>query len=340
MATKPTSPWRPLFVYPFTIFATFICIVLYATSLRDSGLNSYSGIIEGRNLHDNASSNFTKRSAAYDKALTRGRKLHFLMGLTQEEAKQANGGTSLESPEYLQLYPGIEETEGWNVNYEDPDGNAPWFRNYLDDAFRGLGIEKNVHQEAWCDEGGGHIFENPLDPDIDKYEDHWSSGAFYFTSYIIDAGVVIGDNAQSVKHSFYKMFPNLEAYYTKHMTHLQQLKACMEESGDVSNINYIFQSRITNVDTLEILFEALLKWAGGEITIGKWERRLTLDVRKDEDKEAFYAFLGSPHGSMSSYLLLNHKENLGIKTINKVDIFVPSVPWTILAEGSYYLTVS
>ncbi|CEI67415.1 unnamed protein product [Fusarium venenatum] len=129
------------------------------------------------------------------------------------------------------------------------------------------------------------------------------------------------------------MFPNLEAYYTKHMTHLQQLKACMEESGDVSNINYIFQSRITNVDTLEILFEALLKWAGGEITIGKWERRLTLDVRKDEDKEAFYAFLGSPHGSMSSYLLLNHKENLGIKTINKVDIFVPSVPWTILAEG-------
>ncbi|KAG8666652.1 hypothetical protein FPOAC1_011462 [Fusarium poae] len=343
MATKPTSPWRPLSVYTFAIFTTLTCIALYAASWRDSGLNSYSGIIDGRNLHDNASSSFTKRSDAYDKAVTRGRKLHCLMGLTQEEAKQANGGASLESPDYLQLYPGIEENEGWNVYYEDPEGNAPWFKNYLDQAFRGLGIEKKVHNEAWCDEGGGHIFKNPLDPDIDEYEDHWSSGAFYFTSYIIDAGVVIGDNAQSVKHSFHKMFPNLEGYYTKHMTHLQQwsdvvwlqwLKACMEESGDVSNINYIFQSQITNADTLGILFEALLKWGSRGVTIGKWEDRVTLDVRKDEDKEAFYAFLGSPHGSMSSYLLLNHKEKLGVRTINKVDIFVPNIPWTIIGEGA------
>jgi hypothetical protein len=50
-----------------------------------------------------------------------------------------------------------------------------------------------------------------------------ASGAFYFTSFILDAGVVIGDNAQSVKYSFKQMFDGLEAYYTKHMTHIQQV---------------------------------------------------------------------------------------------------------------------
>jgi hypothetical protein len=95
------------------------------------------------------------------------------MGMTQEESKQANGGTSLESPEYLQLYPGLEENECWNVNYQHED--APWFKNYLDEAFRGLGIGKNVHHEAWVNEGTGQIFEDPLDPDIDKFEDCWVS---------------------------------------------------------------------------------------------------------------------------------------------------------------------
>jgi hypothetical protein len=111
------------------------------------------------------------------------------------------------------------------------------------------------------------------------------------------------------------------------------LKACIENSSDVDNIKYIFQSQIKNADTLVILFEALLKYGGRGVTIGKWKDRITLDVTKDEDKEAFYAFLGSPHGSMSSYLLLNHKEKLGVKIINKVDIFVPNIPLAIIGEG-------
>lgn len=46
-----------------------------------------------------------------------------------------------------------------------------------------------------------------------------------------------------------------------------------------------------------------------------------------EDPDELYGILGSPNGAGAAYLLLNHKERLGLKIINKVDIFV--------AEGSH-----
>ncbi|EKJ78806.1 hypothetical protein FPSE_00949 [Fusarium pseudograminearum CS3096] len=63
-------------------------------------------------------------------------------------------------------------------------------------------------------------------------------------------------------------------------------------------------------------------------TIGTWHDRITMTIREDPDE--LYGILGSPNGAGAAYLLLNHKERLGLKIINKVDIFV--------AEGSYEVT--
>ncbi|RGP81307.1 hypothetical protein FLONG3_451 [Fusarium longipes] len=315
MQKNGAAPWRLLFIYPLAILAFLAFISFYVGSWSDLGLTSHSGIIESRIPHPDLSFVLAKRSVAYDKAINKGRKLHCLMGMTQEEAKQANGGTSLESPDYLQIYPGLEEFEGWDIDAYNKD--APWFKRYLDDAFHDLGIEKKFHHEAWEHSRQGRIYDDPLDPDIDAWMEAWPSRAFYYTSYIIDAGVIIGDNAKSVKHGFQDEFSGFEEIWEQHMTRIRQ-------------------SQITNEDTLGILTETLLKWrdtGGRGVEIGKWEKRITLDVRKDDDKEAFYAFLGSPHGAMSSYLLLNHKEKLGVKTINKVDIFVPNIPVVIIGES-------
>ncbi|SPJ73994.1 uncharacterized protein FTOL_03724 [Fusarium torulosum] len=108
-----------------------------------------------------------------------------------------------------------------------------------------------------------------------------------------------------------------------------QTKACYDKPDLIDRIRYVFQAQIRNHSTLWVIFEALYKHAGGQVVIGKWNDRITLDVEKDADAEAFYAFLGSPHGRMTAYLLLNHKEKLGVKTINKVDIFIPNIPWTV-----------
>lgn len=59
-------------------------------------------------------------------------------------------------------------------------------------------------------------------------------------------------------------------------------------------------------------------------TIGKWPNRITLTVRDNPDE--FYAILGSPNGSGSAYFLINHKQKMGVKIIDKVDIFVPLIP--------------
>lgn len=45
-----------------------------------------------------------------------------------------------------------------------------------------------------------------------------------------------------------------------------------------------------------------------------------------DDPDEFYAILGSPNGSGSAYFLINHKQRMGVKVINKVDIFVPLIP--------------
>ncbi|KAJ4025855.1 hypothetical protein NW761_015125 [Fusarium oxysporum] len=52
---------------------------------------------EERDLHDGVVVNLTKRATVYEAAVERGDKLHCLMGMSQEEAKKANKGVSLES---------------------------------------------------------------------------------------------------------------------------------------------------------------------------------------------------------------------------------------------------
>ncbi|KAG5655350.1 hypothetical protein KAF25_006853 [Fusarium avenaceum] len=337
---RKSQTWsRLLFPYISAAFASLTFIVIYAGAWKSLDLKLNTSNTDVRSLHDGAFVNLTRRASDYDAAVERGRKLHCLMSISQEEAKQANKGVSLESPEYLQQWPGIEEVEGWSIDVEDD--KAPYFQNYLDAAFQGLRIDKELHNEAWANDREGEFYEDPLDPDIDNVQRCWPSGAYFYTSFILEKGVVIGDNALSVMPAFREMYPGLDNLNLP-TTHLRQwsdvawmqwTKACYDTPDLIDTIRYVFQAQITNLSTLGILFEALYKYAGGEIVIGKWNDRITLDVEKDDEAEAFYAFLGSPHGRMTAYLLLNHKERLGVKTINKVDIFVPNIPWTVTGSS-------
>lgn len=99
----------------------------------------------------------------------------------------------------------------------------------------------------------------------------------------------------------------------------------------MKKIKYIIRAKIANETTLKFIFQAILnKHArdGSGKTIGTWDNRITITIKKDPDE--LYGILGSPNGAGAAYLLVNHKERLGLKIVNQVDIFVP--------RGSYEVT--
>lgn len=173
MEKRSQSSWRLLCIYLSAAFASLSLLIIYAGAWKSLDLKLSNINTQERSLHDSVFVNLTRRASDYDAAVERGRKLHCLMGMSQEEAKQANKGASLESPEYLQQWPGIEEIEGWSIDVEDD--KAPYFQNYLDAAFQGLGIDKNLHNEAWLNDREGEFYEDPLDPDIDNVQKCWVS---------------------------------------------------------------------------------------------------------------------------------------------------------------------
>ncbi|KAK7415956.1 hypothetical protein QQX98_005529 [Neonectria punicea] len=86
-------------------------------------------------------------------------------------------------------------------------------------------------------------------------------------------------------------------------------------------------ARVTNERALSLTFEALISKFDGFPTIGRWGQDSTLDV--EESQGQFQAILGSPNGAGAAFFLISHKEALGIKTINKVDMIIPNIGYTV-----------
>lgn len=154
--------------------------------------------------------------------------------------------------------------------------------------------------------------------------------------FIVDAGVVIADKNKNVNAAMSEQYGSGWRDLGMVVTHVQQWSdgafmewenACSLAGGSVSNVKYIFRSWITNQLTQELVFQALRNAYGGSPTIGVWANRLTLT--ESDNPTEFHAVLGSPNGAGSAYFLLTHKGKLGIKTINKVDVFVPTIPFTV-----------
>jgi hypothetical protein len=86
-------------------------------------------------------------------------------------------------------------------------------------------------------------------------------------------------------------------------------------------VDYVIRSPIENTET-----EALIKQALDRVgkPLGPWPG-VVFDMNTDEGQ----ALLGSPNGLGVGYLLIQHKNSLGMKTISKVTVFQDEgkLPW-------------
>ena len=112
---------------------------------------------------------------------------------------------------------------------------------------------------------------------------------------------------------------------------LQWVQVCGEASVDVSNLNYIFRATITNVETQSIVLAALSSQDVSDVP--KWANRIT--YTETDNPNQFYAILGSKNGAGCAYLLIQHKEKLGVKRITSVTLWTSGILFPIGMDTDY-----
>ncbi|QYT04593.1 hypothetical protein H0G86_011495 [Trichoderma simmonsii] len=329
MDKKFSSSWRSLFTYSIVV-ALSLLLFLYAGPSQSPSLKPQ--VLAARAVdHESVVRNLTKRDAAYEKAVTKGNALHCSLAKTPQEPPP------LEAPIYLQT-PGQAYIEGWN---DETDLGAPVFKDKLNAALAGIKVPVNTLSQITWYHGDDSMIKS--DPNDDKSELVFSglSGAYFISSFSPSGGVIIADNNFSVDAAIKEDKNLVAAEITTHVRRwsdaawMQWVKACDDaEFNDVSNVKYIFRASVENKTSLDLLFQALREKYSDSPTIppiGVWKNRLTLDVV--QNPRQFYAVLGSPNGSGVAYLLMTHKGSLGVKTVNKVDIFTGTTPFTVPSDG-------
>jgi hypothetical protein len=88
----------------------------------------------------------------------------------------------------------------------------------------------------------------------------------------------------------------------------------------VQNLNYIFRSGIQNLDTQSIIVEALQNLNPPvNILPGNYANAFTFT--KANNPTEFYALLGSKNGAGCAFLLLTHKQDIGVRDITSVTVW-------------------
>jgi hypothetical protein len=85
-------------------------------------------------------------------------------------------------------------------------------------------------------------------------------------------------------------------------------------NANVGRLKYIFRATITNTDTQNIVTEALSRTGR---TLGNWDNRVEFSMFTKEG----LAILGTPNGSGVAWFLINHKAQMGVKTIGSVFVW-------------------
>jgi hypothetical protein len=96
---------------------------------------------------------------------------------------------------------------------------------------------------------------------------------------------------------------------------LEYDRLCQHKGVDVATLKYYLLANVENYPLWSVALTALNRARPGSGTMfPPWEKRLELDMSSVDGK----AILASPMASSLAWMLVNHKEKFGRKTISKV----------------------
>ncbi|KAK2049510.1 hypothetical protein LZ31DRAFT_562639 [Colletotrichum somersetense] len=242
-----------------------------------------------------------------------------LLPLGNKEAQKKNRGVSVISP--FQDYKDLERW-GWSPSI----ARFPYNKNLLgkkpvksfitgevDDIFS--------HPDMRVDEKANiaYLFDN--DMPFKKKLKNWfyaePSEGTYQNIMNAKSGAIIFDNNYSPQYQVAKYgrgtVPDLNAL--SDVVFFQWLSACKIDKVDPKELKVAFRMAILTKSTVDIIEQALSK-AKYKLEPG-WDNRKVFTMRQSGGM----AILGSAHGAGLAWLLLQHKDTLGVKTITEVAVW-------------------
>ncbi|KAL3428482.1 hypothetical protein PVAG01_01991 [Phlyctema vagabunda] len=129
------------------------------------------------------------------------------------------------------------------------------------------------------------------------------------------AGVLVADKSDNAivynRRKPLIRYPPLVSW--SDLTFLAYQQQAAVNGHDIRKLRYVVRAGIANDNT-----RAIMNWACGvKDDYPPWENRAVFGM----DTEQGQALLGTPNGSGIAWLLINHKLQLGIKTVDKVSVF-------------------
>jgi len=144
------------------------------------------------------------------------------------------------------------------------------------------------------------------------------SGSRYANVFNTQGGLIAADENFNPKTSSPEIeeqgLPYVQRKQWSDLTFLTWQHLCSTAGTDVGGLKYVFQVSISNTETEDMMDEALSRSGA---TYGDWENRQTWYAGSEE----YNALLGTPNSSGVAWLLINHKRQMGIKTIKAISVF-------------------
>ncbi|KAK1959698.1 hypothetical protein LY78DRAFT_591084 [Colletotrichum sublineola] len=300
-------------IFPFgpqSLRWLLLCLLTQVTLISASPKPAGDAVDNGRTL-------YPKFPQTYPGRVEKGFYLLRLLPVGNEEAQKLNQGISTISR--FQDYKDLERW-GWRTYAA---------RYPYDSSLVGGG-----RPEPWFD-GDMDVFKDPVFPVIQTENISYRSNndvpfkkelglpspsdGFYQNTMNPTYGAIIFDVNWSPRYSVSirdtRNVPDLNAL--SDVIFLQWLHACKVDKVDPKKLKLTYRLKILSMDTdtNEIIEQALRK-AKHKMASG-WDNRKVFTM--DESEGA--AILGSTHGAGVAWMLIQHKEILGIKTITEVAVW-------------------
>ncbi|KAK2040846.1 hypothetical protein LZ31DRAFT_568410 [Colletotrichum somersetense] len=269
----------------------------------------------------------------YRERIKKGQYFNKLFPLDEEKAAEFNGGISVASPF---KDPSALKLNGWSryiywfpfkKNTGDP--RPIWKFKFTDRAWRlGLRISKwpeydNDLNNAFADsdhpvdqtKAGVYHYRHDRKFGIDRKKKPTYSS--YANVHVPASGAIIFDYdfSPETKQKELKLGDVPELHRLSDIAFFQWIDACKAKNVDPKSLKLMFISHVINVETYNVVVDALL--TSFHDRMPNFARKVVFSM----DTKQGQAILGSKWGSALSWMLIQHKKELGLKKITEVAVW-------------------
>ncbi|KAI8216163.1 hypothetical protein K4K53_010322 [Colletotrichum sp. SAR 10_77] len=254
---------------------------------------------------------FPDFAADYDGRVKKGEYLRTLMPVDNAGAAAANGGASVVSP-YQD--PAGTARWGWSLDtwwYPYDGGLKPSNVKFLSEAMGDTAFP--------VDEKNGAVYYYDHDKEFKQANGETGQPSMGSYSNVVNpaAGALIFDVNMSPKYAVKEYglgaVPDMDTL--SDFAFFQWLLGCQAKKVDPKSLKVVFRAHITYGPTYNLVLQALKD--AGQKRVPGWSDRATFKMGTREGD----AILGSTHGAGTAWMLIQHKDALGVKEITEAVVW-------------------